>query len=438
MHGRLVKTNWEEIREKAILVNPTFAKVVDKISPGNDLTLYKVTYPYGSTIVDRGIFHLPLEDGSIVPITDSRVSKEIQQDLAYAKNGMPGGLVLKNAYEVFINAGDYVLPVVNAYPGSYIALWKQLDILANYHPVNIFNITAGSRSIFMLPNVSDAMLHKNLIRDYGVAKQPPKELLDQWYIFKTITEHQECSWEVEMIFLSEKWIENTRNDIAWHELQTLYLNAAWQASGFERNQIFYEFALSCALANKKVKIDPYLLGTARHLMSISLGSTPGFKPATDELLAPIKFIQTAYMNSYDLRKYAPILMHSAHFNPYDFNAAPVYYSSKLPTAISFSPRTRKLTSTLLDLIELKYIMDIFIEEIAQRRVHLEDTIIDVISQIDYDYFHSKPDLRENIRSSSRLPEEDRMFSTNLAPQTELPFSYNGSFVRGCIRIKHKQ
>ena len=437
MIGKLEKTNWDNIKEQALIVNPYFSEVVNKISPSSNLTLYKITYPYGATIVDRGVFHVPIEDGQIVPITDPRVNKEIRQDLAYAKDGMPVGIVLKNAYEVFIDAGDYILPVVNAYPGSYIALWKELDTFAYYHPINIFTVTAGARSIFMLPNISDMMLHKNLIRDFNVAKQPPKELLDQWHIFKAITEHQKCDWGVEILILSGQWVEKARADSAWQKLYLLFLDAAWQSSGFERNQIFYEFSLSCMQANLKLKVNPYLLSTARHLMSISLGSTPGFKPATDELLAPVKLIQSAYMESYDLRKYAPILMHPSHFNPHDLNASPVYYSSQLPTAISFSPRSRKLTSTLLDLKELKYIIDIYKEEISQRRVHLQNTIIDIIPKIDYDYFHSKPDLRDGIRSSSRLPEEDSEFTTILATQDELPFSYNGTFVRGCIRIKHK-
>lgn len=438
MKGNVIKVKWQDVRKTVNSVNPSLAKTIDRLDPNETFPLYKVSYPYGATIVNKGLFYIPLENGDIVPIDSPNVDRKLRSDLEYAENGIPAGIVLKNSYEVFVNAPQFTLPIITNTPGSIFALWKQLDPHPTFHPIRIFNITAGARSIFMLPNIGDTMSHKNLKRDFNVHQQPPKNLIDQWHIFKTIAKHEQSDWQVELLLIPGKWVEKAKMDLMWHELYLLLLENAWITSGYERNQIFYQFALSCAQANRNLKPNPYLLDTVQHLLSITLGATPGFKPATDNTPGPIKLIQQAYVSSYGLKRYAPTIMHPTHFNIHDENAFPVYYSLQFPTTISFSPRSRKLSSTLFDLREVKYIMDTFIDEIIDKRLSLENTIVGTIPKIvEYNYFHSKPDKHKEIHLTNEMIFGDKKLYGTLYEKSSSHFANNGTFIRGCVRISKK-
>lgn len=438
MQRNITKVSWENISAEVKLINPDFAKIVDKLSPEKKFYFYKASYPFGATIINKGLFHIPLESGEVVPINDHRVDPKLQADLTYPHNSLPVGMVLKNGYELFISASQCILPVLTAEPGSIIALWKKLDAEPIFHPTNIFNATAGARSIFMLPNVGNFMNHKNLVRDFNVNKQAQKNLLEQWHIFKTIAEHQNSNWRLEILFFPTKWVEQITMDPAWQELYISFLKFAWTSSSYERNQIFYEFALSCLQADRGLKPNPYLLDTVRHILSVTLGAVPAFKPAIDEQMAPVELIQRAYAESYRLKDQTPILMQPAHFHIHSPKCSPVYYSLQHPTTISFSPRSRQLTNILHDLRELKYIFNVFLEELDNGNVYLEDTIIDIIPQsIQYSYFHTKPDLREGIHLTTEMLSSDPNFSKTIYSNTKNNFVTNGIFGRGCIKIAHQ-
>ncbi|WP_423062461.1 hypothetical protein [Candidiatus Paracoxiella cheracis] len=435
MKGRIVKITWQDVRQDVKSVNPSLAKIIDRLAPDDTFPLYKASYPFGATIVNHGLFYIPLENGDLVPINSSNVDEILRSDLEYAENGIPVGTVLKNSYEVFVTTSHFTLPIITTIPGSIFALWKQLDPHPTFHPVKIFNITAGARSIFMLPNIGDTMLHKNLKRDFNVCQQPPKNLNNQWEIFKTIAKHERSDWQVELLLIPGKWIEKAKTDLMWHELYLYLLENAWVTSGYERNQIFYQFALSCTQASRNLKPNPYLLDTVQHLLSVTLGATPGFTPAMDNTFGPIELIQQAYLSSYGLKRYAPTIMHPIHFNIQDENASPVYYSLQFPTTISFSPRSRKLSSTLHDLRELKYILDIFIEEISEKVLPFDNTILEAIPRlVEYEYFHSKPDKHSEILLTDEMVSDDPRLSSTLCEASSMEFSANGTFIRGCVRI----
>ena len=438
MKNSLVKLYWRDVKDLMGQVNPSLAKLIDALNPDDSLFFYKASYPFGATIVDQGLFYIPLENGRIVPINDSEVDGEFQKNMAYAENGFPAGMLTHNSYELFIRAGHQVLPVLVPSIGSFVGLWKQLDHRPVFHPVNIFNMTAGARSIFMLPNVGDVMFHHNLKRDYNVHHQPPKTLQDQWSIFKAIAEHERSTWRTELLLLPGIWFDKVKKDPGWHELYRAFLESAWHSSGYERNLMFYDYAFSCAQANQNLKPNPYLLDTVRHLIAIALGSIPGFKPATDETMGPIALFQRAYAESYSLKKYAPVIMHPAHFDLLNADESPVYYSLQFPTTLTFSPRSRQLFSTLFDLRELRYIVDAFMDELSGNKVKLETTIVGEIPKlVEFDFYHNKPDQHDEIQLTSAMLNGDPRLVGSLYNSRTQDFANSGAFVRGCVRIKRR-
>jgi len=363
---KIKKISWSKIRDKVIQVNPEFVSSVDQISPGENFHLYQVSLPYGVEILKNGELYLPTQDGKLERSTSSNISKQLQTDFAYSGRGMPVGVVLNRSVELSISAGERFVPWGMFLPGHIFGLWLNLGPLPSFHPSKIFTITSGARSIFMAPNIGDAAHHKNLRRDYNIRLMPPKRLIDQWAVFKAICEHPAVNseWQTELLLFPNKWIEHIKNDSAWSNLLLYFLKSTWHSSDYRRNQIYYDFALSSAQANRNLRPNPYLVDTLKHLLAMSLGAAPGFSPAQSEQLAPIKTIQKAYLESYVLKNYAPLVFCPATFN-FNHPEHPIYYSLQLPTTLEFSPKPRKLSSTLGDLSELKHITDTFLDELQR-------------------------------------------------------------------------
>ena len=144
-----------------------------------------------------------------------------------------------------------------------ISLWRKLENTPTFHPIRIFDITAGARSLFMIPNISDLALHKNLKRDFNIRQSPPKKLLNQWEIFKSIAQHPEinCNWHTEILFFSDKWLKKIKEDKEWQSLFLILLQDVWNSCTYERNAVFYDFSISFAQANRNLKPNPYLRDT---------------------------------------------------------------------------------------------------------------------------------------------------------------------------------
>lgn len=355
---------------------------------------------------------------------------------------MPLGLVLNNAFQESLTHlySDETLPLGVVYPGSIFALWKHLDTRLHFHPAKLFDITAGASSLFMLPNIGNEVCHKHLKRDFGVSESAPKTLPEHWSIFKKIANHPKfkSQWHVELLLFSDPWLEKLKNDPAWNRLYSYLLEYAWQKSAYDRNRFMYDFANSCIQNARNLKPNPYIADTFAHLLTIVSGGGVGFRPATDNLLAPVDLIQKAYLESYGMKKYTPIIMQPAHFD-LSKQDDPIYYSLQYPTTLAFSPRARKLPNTLFDLAELKHILAVFEDEVVNRHTHLDNTVIkDVVEKVDFNFYHNKVDTHQEIELSHLIPARDTQFlSCVSAVRDDLAFSDNGSFVRGCVQMQLK-
>ncbi len=433
------KTSWANVRKKVVAVNPQLAAIIDDINPGSEFSLYVAKYPYGSEIVHEGTFYVPDANGELLPLQDKGIDKKVREELDYAGNGLPAGVVLTRTLHESIATNDEILPLGVVSPGSIFALWKKLDPAISFHPVKMFTLTAGARFIFMLPNISDYSHHKNLKRDFNVRHSPPKNLLDQWEIFKTILNHPsaDVDWSAELLFFSGKWFDTMKNDPAWRPLYLYMLEHAWKRSGFERNQMFYDLAFSRAQANRNLKPNPYLADTVKHLLMIASGTAAGFGVVCKDCSAPVSFLQKVYVESYGLRSYVPTFLAPQHFELHG-EESPVYYSLTIPTTLEFSPKSRKISSTLHDLAELRHVTQVFMEEIRNGKLKVEDTTIGQIARdVAFDFFHSKPDRHGEIRLSSEMVDGDDRLMESDASLGKRKFADAGAFVRGCVRISHK-
>ena len=88
-----------------------------------------------------------------------------------------------------------------------------------------------------------------------------------------------------------------------------------------------------------------------------------------------------------------------------------------------------------DLIEIKHILTVFLNEVRRRHLKIEHGIIGKIAdEVDFEFFHSKPDCHGDISPASQMSMDDTTLTHSVCKGASQNFSDTGTFVRGCVRI----
>jgi hypothetical protein len=213
-----------------------------------------------------------------------------------------------------------------------------------------------------------------------------------------------------------------QDNLLFIKLHRRWLREAWNQSYNCRSQMSYDVAwedFSKELSRRNYKPRADSINIIKHLISIGEGIFPGFVPALeDESTLPLSLIQNAYMESYLLKNYAPIIMHPYHLRK---KGESVYYSLSMPTQLGYFAQFGKTPNIMGDLRELRQLISI-----------LQDSITEKL--VDYHFFHSDKDGFGEIRQASEIPAEDKRFDNHFIKYSNAGFCDNSHFWRGCIRI----
>ncbi len=423
------ETYWDEVREDVARLNPELAKICDEISPGKDCPLLRIRYPYGATIVDKGTFNLP-HMGNLVPLTHVDIPVHLKEKLGYS--AIPFSLVLHNDIEVFVESGARVIPVNFHKSGNVFGAFESMDLLANIQSNPIWSVSAGGRSVFMLPRITDKVGHNRLRKEFGIScDEPPPDLQGHWKVFKEIYEcfSDPNEWYNEVLVFTNEWFKNS-HDAMWLKFQLYVCKLCWFQSRLQRDAI--EFGLLWSsfgneMSGRNLRPRPYLVETLKQLLSIAKGVAVSFKPAVGETTLPVARIQEAYLNCYNLKTYIPTIMQPCKLQA---DVIKAYYSLALPTVLESTPFVRNAPSIIEDERDIKRLLDTLI-----RAIKLDSSVMNPIQHVKYDFFHSDVDQYGDICSSKLLVQEDEAF---LGPHAQ---SFNGRtfcstapFFKGCIRI----
>ena len=438
----LVKVYWADIRDRVAKVAPTFAKIVDELNPDKTFPLYLAYYPYGDLIGDTQSVFIPRTWGGYDRLSDPALPSDIIKHLGYGIDSTPLGMVLEKQLEYFIDlkTEEMSIPWLIYSPGMFFPFSRILNEKNSrfYVSNGILTTTSGVRSAFMLPNIGCATHHSNLQRDFNVQNPPPKSLYEHWHVFKEILNSglTNCNWNSCIVYFTEKWIHKLYSDKAWLNLKVYFYELAWTYTEYRRSYFSHDFAFSMFQKKRNLKPNPYLADTARHLFITALGAAPGYIPASVDDALPLEALQKVFVQSYGLKRYLPTIMQPAHFN-FETAKLPIYYSLQNPSTHVFSPKSRKVSSTLFEMRELEYIMRIYIEELSRKDTICFDAVISqIINDITFHYFHNKSDRHHIVKPSHEIVEADNRFDYD-----SLKYKANGAkfasdarFVRGCIMI----
>jgi hypothetical protein len=207
------KLTWNQARNEIATTCDELGSIIDEINPSNDYFLLKIRYPFGAEILKDIMFYIPSERGVIYPITNSNLPKEFINNLNYSP--LPLGIVVKNNIEVY-RAIDHQIYSIAYYGNSLdLGIWEYFGWTTPY------SVSAGARSLYMIPKISSSLAHKRIKQTFNVTLPPPSHLYNHWEIFKQITNSTNFpkKWFCEIIFFTKKWVESIQNNEHWIKLQ---------------------------------------------------------------------------------------------------------------------------------------------------------------------------------------------------------------------------
>ena len=423
---------WKDVRADVLKINKELGEIIDAISPSDDCKFVKATYLYGDVFIKNGEAQLPLND-DLVPLTQYTIDKKIQKELFYSS--MPLFLMLDKSNEFFFDTRKRIIPVNLFRKGSLSGTYEAMDYMMGRKPMPIWNFSAGSRSVFMLPKITDKLGIKRLCMVYGIpAITQIKKLSDHWEMFKSIAQSKNLTqyWQSSILFFGKKWLDNKHDSKEWLRFKDYLFRTIWEHANYAIDKIKFStywesFAEIISLRGLQPK--PYLIDQVKHLLSIVAGNFPAFTVMDDsQESAPTNYLQKAFIEYYELKHYFPTLMYACM--PQDTRY--VYYSLSMPTILEGSP-IKKTTSTVInDMREIKLLIETLRNRFEPNTNFKKNRII---QDTQIDYFHYENDACNQIRSSASISIEDDSFVKDKAIFPSLNFCPTSPFFSGCIRIE---
>lgn len=419
------EVSWNDISKEVHLVNPELATICDQIEPNSKLSLFKIRYPYGSIIVDEGIFSVPFSNNEVISLKDNRVPINIKNALNYCH--IPLSLVLHNHNEVFVETSNRIIPLNYFQEGELFGIFESSASLAGTELYPTWSVTAGARSVFMLPKISDKIGHGKLKKSLGIKNEVPTSLLSQWYIFKEIIKKNNTNlWYNEILVFSKDWLDIKNINLLKFHQYLFKIN--WKQSKLLMDSVKFGLlwaSFSEVLNRKRLKPSPYIVDTIKYLVSIANGSGVAFKPATDESALPLSLIQDVYINVYNLKSYIPTIMQPCTILSSNQGA---YYSLAFPTILENTPVDTP--SIINDEREIKLLINILLKTV--KKTNLNNMFN---HNIKYEFFHVDLDKYGEIIESKNVIIDDERFNYCMTKDLlNRKFCANALFFRGCIRV----
>lgn len=432
---------WKDVREAVYAVNPALAKIMDSIQHVDEMVLYKAKYAFGNGVLRDSKFHVP-HNGMILPIDDPRVPTTVRADLDYSKffsHSVPLSLVLSHSVELDMRADDRINSSSLYTKGQIFGLW---GVLASRpmvcYEARVWNITAGARSVFLLPRIQDAPSYKKLCKKRNVKRTMPRTLLDQGLMLAQMAQHKDFAtpWATELLFFSKDCLEK-RDDEGIKNLRLYLYEIAWDGSDYWRSRMVYDHIWDSFvkdLTAQQIKVMPHIVDIVRHLIAIGLGVAPGFSPAVDDEVGPIASLKNDFIDIYGLKHFAPTIMVPKHLSVSD--GRPVYWSLQLPSYFESTPKPKRENSIAGDLRAVKSLWEKFYEAVLGGKIPIiiGAPFEDFLKKVQLDFFHSDSDIEEGIRPNSDMPKEDKNLIRCAKEFSCNGFSEISPFTRGCIRI----
>ncbi|AXA32985.1 hypothetical protein [Francisella adeliensis] len=423
--------SWQDVKNDVMAYNAAFADVINKLDPPKDFKLVRARYKYGDEIFKKGILHLRYK-GKLIPFSSREIPSEYTKELSYALT--PLGMSLNKNLEMFITHDDSVVPISVFKAGQLFGVW---NILSNndslhYQYRNSRTITAGNKSNYILPKISDTRSFNRLKKEFKLNLAKPSESHCQLELFKAMDRTQpKNEWYAEVIFFSKDWFDEC-NELKTQELKLHIYELGWQEMSFLREKVAFNFNLSNILTTSNLKPNPYVTDIVHHLYAIRRGFYPGFAVATEDS-APINFLEQAFVDVYKITS-TPVFLSARHLAK-ETEHDHLYYLFNFPTLMEFSPKSR-LASKVTDILELQYILEKTISYVLSLEPgNSFESIEEWFLSTEHKFYHTHQiENNESLSYTDQLMKDDSEMLKYYKKYPRLPFCSNATLLRGCAKI----
>ena len=425
---------WKEIRSQVKTTTPELADIFDEIEPDDKFKFIVIDYPFGSKVIEAGVVNVPDQNGELVPITDQSVNKTLKNELSYCS--VPFGFVQEKCVEVYRELPNRIFSVglTSAGSGIEMGIWEYFGDFAGY------TVSSGARSLCMVPSISDVGFHNRINHYFELSTAAPINATDHGSIFREVanSEHFEEDWTCQMIYLGKAFNDHLdKKSIGFLQLKEHIVRKGWLHSSVGRSRYILDLdwhVMMQSLEEMRQRINPYVIDTVRHFISLLSSQLCGTKPAIDDSVAPIKNLQKAWVEHYRLKDYVPTIMQPASYNLNSKEA--IYYSLRNPSLLIFAPNTKTVSTNIDDMRDLiKLVEHLQLKDFVGIKVG-NINFNDIIQKAEFTFFHEPRYIYgKKIKPTTDMAKEDPNLTFMQEPDRGRIFAHNGPFCRGCIRIK---
>ena len=422
------KVYWKDVREQLLPINPELTKIIDQISPSPKYFFYRAKYSYGQKILKKGRVYLPC-GSNLVSLDSTELDNDVREQLNYNNYTCPVVLALTRPFEFFIELQTRDIPFFIMQAGDLFGTWNILS--PDNNELSIWEMTAGARSTFLLPKISESLGHHNLRKTFGFDLHTPKSLRDHWAIFRALynsTDFDE-NWDAELLFFNRAWFENF-SDPVWRDLKLYFYKFNWACSKY-----WWDTTLSRINNEKETIKAQHYIDISRHLLSLSQGALPGFVAAENDFLGPMKKIQDIYKNIYGLKKWSPIIMQPYFFNFQQSDRA-VYYSFAYHSAVDLALKANTRKPVLDDIYTVKTILDKRIKAILSSSAARGTRQFEASMNTTFHYYHPLGD-KLRLEYDEDFFKKDLIIEKALGFENWNKFPFPSQFFNGCVKIEKK-
>ena len=433
--SKIYKTDWDNVKDLIKKSNRYFYELIERTSPSSKLPLYLAEYAYGDIIGSKKDVYLPDDNGLLYKLGSKNTPFDIMGDLGYGKNSFPLGIILENYCEWFYQdeASKENFPFAIQGEGT---IFNQQIIFEEDMTVenNTISVSSGAKSLFMLPYIGSQSNHERIKTALNVSLPAPKTTAEHYDLFREILGKSSNTWVSKIVYFSEEWIQQIKHNETWLRVKYFFSENLRKRCSSDLYNSFYNDLFLTTESINRYRPTPFLVDTAKYIFSIAMGQGLGFKPATDNKLLPVNYIQEAYSEHYQL-PYTPTIMVPGTL---DEKNDSIYYSLQHPSTKINTFKITMNNSTYRELVTLKNILLSYKNSFMSEKSNcFGSELYHACNQIDLAFYHNKPsDNTNGILHSKNMVNLDERFNYSATPDSL--FSADAKFLRGCIKLSRNE
>ncbi len=394
---------WKNIRNRVKKVNPILTKIIDDLSPDTlPLTLEK--YNYGAIIAEG------------------------------ARGGsFPTFLVLDKSCEVFFEYATHLM-MFRLIKAGEMGIGNMAPHAPDWQN-SLWKLSSGGQNVFLPAKISDYDKHKKIQDHFGFKVEHPLLLDDQRHTFNLIANSAkvEDQWQSEILVFDECWLQH-KDDPAWDQFYHYLLQEELRHHGrISESHIFY-LMTGILQAERDLKLTISQLSEMTQLIMMMLNVTPGFIALTDESVMPVKLIQNAFTEHYNLKNYMPTIMGPGYLRDTDHLRQAIYFALNHQCFFQFAPRENGSESHANAFFTF-YRVFVKLLHLIQTKdyLHTDNLIYQKINSTEFNFYHPKSEGYRGFKPTTEIPLQDRVFAE--AQEHGLQFPAKSHFFYGCVQIK---